>query len=121
MKKVLASLATVAMVLSGAMAVAPVYATGGVDNANSYISDANDGNSTDLMGTIKVIVNVVLGIVGLIAVVVIIVGGINFTTSQGDAGKVKKARDTILYGIIGLVVALLAFAIVNFVMSNVFA
>ena len=40
-------------------------------------------------------------------------------TSSGDAGKVKKAKDTILYGIIGLVVCVLAFAIVNFVISNI--
>ena len=49
-----------------------------------------------------------------------IVGGINMATSQGDPAKVKKGRDTLLYGVIGLVVALLAFAIVNFVLKNVF-
>ena len=46
--------------------------------------------------------------------------GISFATSQGDSGKVAKARNTILYGVVGLVVALLAFAIVNFVLSSVF-
>ena len=50
----------------------------------------------------------------------VILGGIQYSTSQGDAGKVKKAKDTIMYGIIGLVVAILAFAIVNFVLQNVF-
>ena len=49
----------------------------------------------------------------------IIIGGINYALSQGDPGKVKKAKDTILYGIIGLVVALLAFAIVQFVLSAI--
>ena len=47
----------------------------------------------------------------------IILGGISYATSQGDPGKVKKGKDTILYGIIGLVVALLAYAIVNFVLG----
>jgi multisubunit Na+/H+ antiporter MnhB subunit len=51
-------------------------------------------------------------------VVVIILGGVQYTTSSGDPAKVKKAKDTILYGIIGLVVALLAYAIVNFVLSS---
>lgn len=67
-----------------------------------------------------VIINVILGVVGFVAVVMIIVGGISFITSQGDSGKVTKAKNTVLYGIIGLVVALLAFAIVNFVLSSVF-
>ena len=47
----------------------------------------------------------------------IVIGGINYALSQGDPGKVKKAKDTILYGVIGLVVALLAFAIVTFVLQ----
>ena len=37
--------------------------------------------------------------------------------SQGDPGKTKKAKDTILYGLIGLIVCLLAFAIVQFVIN----
>ncbi len=83
----------------------------------------NDGgkiNNNDLMKTINTIINVIIGIVGFVAVVMIIVGGISFITSQGDSAKVTKARNTILYGVVGLVVALLAFAIVNFVLSSVF-
>jgi hypothetical protein len=83
--------------------------------------DKNGNNTNDLMGRINTIINVVIGFVGLVAVVVIILGGISYTTSAGDPGKVKKAKDTILYGIIGLVVAVLAFAIVNFVLGNMFA
>ena len=64
------------------------------------------------------IINAVIGVLGLIAVVVVIIGGIQYMTSSGDAGKVKKAKDTILYGIIGLVICVLAFAIVNFVIVN---
>ena len=58
---------------------------------------------------------------GIVAVIMVIIGGFTYMTSQGDPGKTKKARDTILYGIIGLVIALLAFAIVNFVLANIFA
>ena len=54
----------------------------------------------------------------ILAVIVIIIGGINYTMSQGDPGKTKKAKDTILYGVIGLIVALAAFAIVHFVLDN---
>ena len=55
----------------------------------------------------------------MLAVVMIIIGGINYALSQGDPGKVKKAKDTILYGIVGLVVSLLAFAIVQFVLQAI--
>ena len=73
----------------------------------------------DLMTTLTGIINVIIGIVGFLAVVMIIIGGISYTTSAGDANKVKKAKDTIMYGVIGLVVAILAFAIVNFVLGAV--
>jgi TRAP-type C4-dicarboxylate transport system permease small subunit len=71
--------------------------------------------SSDLQG----ILNAIVGVLGLVAVVVIIIGGVTYMTSSGDASKVKKAKDTILYGIIGLIVAALAFAVVNFVITGI--
>ena len=61
-----------------------------------------------------------IGLIGFVAVIVIILGGVQYTTSAGDSSKVKKAKDTIMYGIIGLVIALMAYSIVNFILSNVF-
>ena len=72
------------------------------------------------MKTLNIIIDVVLGVLGLLAVAIIIYGGFMYTTSAGDANKIKKAKDTIMYGVIGLVIALLAFAIVNFVVSSIF-
>lgn len=77
-------------------------------------------NQNDLMTQANTIINVVIGVIGFVAVAFIIFGGVQYTTSAGDPGKVKKAKDTILYGIIGLVVSMLAYAIVNFVLANVF-
>lgn len=77
-------------------------------------------NQNDLMAQANTIINVVIGVIGFVAVAFIIFGGVQYTTSAGDPGKVKKAKDTILYGIIGLVVSMLAYAIVNFVLANVF-
>lgn len=74
-------------------------------------------NGGGLMNLVQTIINVVLSVVGIVAVLVVIIGGITYTTSLGDPGKTKKAKDTILYGIVGMVIALLAFAIVNFVLS----
>ena len=82
-----------------------------------------DGNGGDikLMDSVQKIINTVIGVVGVVAVAMIIIGGIQYTTSSGDAPKVKKAKDTILYGIVGLIIALLAFAIVNFVLGGMFS
>lgn len=80
------------------------------------------GNSqNNLFETVNGIINVVLGVVGIVAVVVIIIGGVSYLISQGDAGKVAKAKNTILYGVIGMFVALLAFAVVNFLLTSVFS
>ena len=66
------------------------------------------------------IINVVIAVLGVVAVIFVIVGAIQYITSQGDPGKMKKARDTIIYAILGVVLAGLAFAIVNFVLANLF-
>lgn len=68
-------------------------------------------------GVFKKVTNVILYIVGIIAVIMLIIGGIKYVISGGDAKKVTDAKNTILYAIIGLVIAFLAFAIVNFVIS----
>ncbi|MCR5572630.1 MAG: pilin [Candidatus Saccharibacteria bacterium] len=95
----------------GGGAVATQRAKTGVDNVNP-------GAETDLNGMISTILNVVFGVVGIVAVIMIILGGVNYTVSQGDSQKIQKAKNTIMYGIIGLVVVLLAFAIVNFVLNG---
>ena len=74
---------------------------------------------TDFEGNVISIVNGVIGVLGLVCVVVMIIGGVNYLTSAGDSGKVEKGKKTILYGLIGLVICVLAFAVVNFVISNI--
>lgn len=66
---------------------------------------------------VQTLINTLLYILGTIAVIMIIVGGIRYTTSGGDASGIKSAKDTVLYSVIGLVVAMLAWAIVNFVLG----
>jgi len=79
------------------------------------------GASVDsTMKTVGTILNFVIGFVAVIAVIIIVVAGINMTVSQGEPGKVAKARNMIIYAAIGLVVAILAFAIVNFALTGVF-
>jgi hypothetical protein len=106
------------------VSVAPAFAALGCTGANCAINGStnagNVGDGTTLEDTIKLIINLVIYAIGFVAVAMVILGGVQYSTSSGDATKVKKAKDTILYGIIGLVVAILAFAIVNFVLDGVF-
>ena len=66
---------------------------------------------------ITIVTNILLFLIGTIAVIAIIIGGIRYTTSNGDASQTKAAKDTILYAVVGLVVAIMAYAIVNWVVT----
>lgn len=65
------------------------------------------------------VLNAIIAISGLVAVVFIVVGGVGYMTSTGDPARIKKAKDTILYACVGLVVCVLAFAIVNWTISAI--
>lgn len=65
------------------------------------------------------ILNTVYIIAGIVAVVAIVIGGVRYTVSGGDASGVKAAKDTILYAVIGLVVIMAAAGITDFVIKNV--
>jgi hypothetical protein len=84
-------------------------------SASPVCEAAKDDNATDMT---KVIINTMLYILGILAVIMIIFGGIRYVTSTGDASRVKGAKDTVLYSVVGLIVALLAYAIVNFVITR---
>lgn len=80
---------------------------GGTENATIKLEDG-----------IKIVVNILLFLIAAIAVIMIIIGGIRYTTSNGDSSQTKSAKDTILYAVVGIVVAILAYAIVNFVVDQ---
>lgn len=84
----------------------------GIDNAGGTVNNFNIGTA------ITNIINIMLYALGAIAVIMIVVGGIRYTTSNGDSNGIQSAKNTILYAVAGLVVAILAYAIVNFVVSN---
>jgi len=92
-------------------------------SAQSGINCAQgNGTPTTLFGSGSIfttIVNVLLFIIGAICVIMLIYGGIRYTTSGGNAANVTAAKNTIMYAIIGLVIAFLAFAIVNWVLGAI--
>lgn len=125
-KNALASLLLVAGATFGMAVLAPATAmaaspeqsacegSGGAWNGNT----CSQGTRT-LTGTIKSVGNIIIFLTGAIAVLMIILGGIRYTLSGGDQGAITSAKNTILYAVVGLVVAVAAYAIVNFVLDNI--
>lgn len=74
--------------------------------------------SSDVTQTLPTILGIVFGIVGAIAVLYVTLSGFRYVTSAGDPQKIAKAKNGILYALIGVVVAILAEAIVVYVGSN---
>lgn len=73
---------------------------------------------SDFQDTLANIINIISIIVGVVAVIMIIVGGFKYITSGGEAEKVKGAKNTILYGLIGLLIVALAQILVKFVLNQ---
>lgn len=72
----------------------------------------------DQGGIFQTIANILLFLVGAISVIMLIIGGVRYVVSGGDQNQVTGAKNTIMYAIIGIVIAFLAFAAVNFVVSQ---
>lgn len=73
---------------------------------------------TGTAGVFSTVTNVLLFIIGGVAVIMIIVGGLRYITSGGNSANVTAAKNTILYALVGVIVAILAFAAVNFVIGS---
>lgn len=130
MRHLLASLGIVAILSFTAVPVLVSTPVQAATTQEELCRGANIGNpnactgspataDTQLKDRISTITNTILYITGAIAVIVLIFGGFRYVTSTGDASRIKQAKDTIVYAITGIVVALLAFAIVNFVISRI--
>lgn len=83
------------------------------DAPSGGICTSSDGRT--VAGTIQQLTDILIFIIGAIAVLMIIIGGIRYVLSAGDQTALTSAKNTILYSIIGLVVAFTAYAIVHFV------
>ena len=91
----------------------------GTDLTLSGGGSCQDSNAESRVNeTITLALNIFSSIVGIIAVVMIIVGGVKYITSQGESANVTSAKNTILYALVGLVVVALAQVIVRFVLNR---
>lgn len=89
----------------------------GSDQQSCLFGNETGGACDGKTPLFKTITNVLLFIIGAVSVIMLVIGGIRYTVSAGDSSAVKGAKDTILYAIIGIVVAVLAYAVVNFVIG----
>ncbi|MDO4870552.1 MAG: hypothetical protein Q3996_00420 [Candidatus Saccharibacteria bacterium] len=86
-----------------------------INHAKAGVKQAGGSSDINVSSAVAKVVNFLLFLIGIISVIMIIYGGIQYSLSAGDSSKVTSAKNTILYAIVGLIVAMLAFAIVNFV------
>jgi hypothetical protein len=122
MKKIKLLLVTIFTGFSvAAIAAVPVGAIEVFDECenipDSAVCQSTGTEGDDLPSMAQIIVNTLLVVLGMVAVVMIVVGGFRYTLSRGEASEIKTAKDIILYAIIGLIVAIMAYAIVNFVLD----
>ncbi len=123
MKYILRSVIAAVVVVGAVLLAQPspvgavnLFEEGCKESSSAVCKEATGGNSAN--GLIQDVISTLIFVVGIIAVIMIIVGGIKYVTSNGDSSKVTSAKNTVLYSVIGLVVAILAFAIVNFVVAE---
>lgn len=122
MNKLKLILAGLLVVPTVALAVAPAASAEGdftlTNGVNSARGEGVSETASDPQTLVKQFVNIFLFAVGALSVIMLIWGGIRYTTSAGDSNKVTAAKSTVLYAIVGLVVAILAYAIVNMVIDK---
>lgn len=128
MKKILSK---VGQIITGASAAVTIFAghvmaidMNNIENPAAAGADAARANGmpaelVGIDGVFTKITNTILYAVGIISVIMLIYGGLRYIVSGGDSKKVTDAKNTIMYAIIGLIISILAFAIVNFVINAI--
>ena len=87
---------------------------------SAYHCGSNSGNTVNDAGNaVGNILSIIIGALGIVAVIFVVMGGIQYMTSAGDATKLKRAKDTILYACIGLAICVLSFAITQFAINDI--
>ena len=124
MKKSIISIAIMTCAIFGASVLSTASLSG---SASAQVSEGINTATTSEMkgksidgdkGLIKTVVNVLLWAVGILSVIMIIFSGFRYITSAGDASKTKSAQSTLIYSVVGLIVAIMAYAIVNMVINR---
>ena len=81
------------------------------------LDETGQSGGPDMSSIIKTVVNTMLFIVGLLAVIMIIFSGIRYITAHGDKAQLESAKNTLIYSVVGLIIAIVAYALVNWVLN----
>lgn len=116
-KRIAASVATLGM-----LSLFAIPALVGAQSETRFglddFTDVGIGQEEDLKGTIAQIINIILGFLGIVAVIIILAGGFKWMTAGGNEDKVGESRKMIIQGVIGLVIIFGAWAIASFVIEQ---
>lgn len=124
MKKTVVS---IAIVICAAFGLATLSTVSLSSNVSAQVSDGIGAATTSEMegrkidgdsGLVKSVVNILLWVIGILSIITIIFSGIRYVTSSGDASKTKAAQNTLIYSVVGLIVAIMAWAIVDLVVNK---
>lgn len=122
MKKILLIIGAIAAIIAPQMILASssnlVFADAKTQIESAVNEVGGSENKTDVRGFIGNIIKTMFFVVGVLAVIVIIFAGVTFVISAGNSQTIQKAKTTIIYAVIGLIVSILSYAIVNFVVSS---
>lgn len=92
------------------------------DNKDTTLCKDSQSNENPIYGPtgiIATIVNILSIIIGVAAVIIIIIAGIQYMLSTGDPSKVNNAKNAIIYAVVGLIIAVSSQIIVRFVISRI--
>ncbi len=121
MKKIVTITTALAFVMVGGFLLSQAALAVGIYDACSTdpnnIVCANSSESVDPV--IKTVIRYLLIISGIVSVVMVIIGGLKYSTSNGDSAKLSSAKNTILYAIIGVIISALAYGIVDYVFRSI--
>lgn len=119
MKKFLLALFVGIGLVSGLASLGAYAACTGTACINEGANNAQTGSteSDTLPEVIKIVTNALLFIIGAVSVIYIVIGGMKYVTANGDNESIKSAKNTLLYSVIGVIAAICAYAIVEFVID----
>ena len=125
-QKYVTKLSIILVLVSGVIISVPstigtTYAQGDAKTqACTAIGDSGcSGGASNIQNVLRTVINVLSSIGGIIAVIVIIIGGFKYMTSNGDSNSASGARNTILYAVVGLIIVAFSQIIVRFVLQQV--
>ena len=100
------------------MPSAPAFAQSPGEQMQGGLNNIGANSARSFDSTVEIAINAFLFIIGAVSVIMIIYGGFKYVTSAGESSAVASAKNTILYAVVGLVIAILAYTIASFVVGT---